>query len=143
MRVRDIIHRDGRRLRLRFSAGESGYGPLLRLGDPGRADPATVILDLYAAELLSGFLMSARVTPIGELPEESCLGDYPLAMRLRARGGEIRIELVQGGEGLQIPKVLWDRLYTELQLVLAHARHFARATSASGFALFDQRRLLH
>ncbi len=143
MRVRDIIHRDGPRLRLRFSTGESGYGPLLRLGDPERANPATVILDLYAAELLAAFLMSARVTPVGELPEESCLGDYPLAMRLGARGGEIRIELVQGGERLLIPRTLWDRLYTELQLVLAHARHFARATSASGFALFDQRRLLH
>ncbi len=143
MRTRDIIHRDGPRLRLRLSAGESGYDPLLRLGDPGRANPATIILDLYAAELLAGFLMSARVTAVGELPEEVCLGDYPLSMRLGAHGGDIRIELVQGDERLLITRPLWDRLYTELQLVLAHARHFARAAIASGFALFDQRRRLH
>lgn len=143
MRVRDLLHRDGPRLRLSLAPGESGYGPLLRLSDPGRVVPASILLDLYAAELLAGFLMSARVSAVGELADEACLDDYPLVMRLAAVGAEIRVELSQGGERLVLPRMLWDRLYTELQLALAHGRHFARAAPASGLGPHEQRRLLH
>jgi hypothetical protein len=143
MRVRDIIHRDGRRLRLSLSAGESGDGPLIRLSDPGRFAPPTILLDLYAAELLAGFLMSARLSAVGDLADERCHGETPLNMRLCAEGGEVRVELDQLGERLLLARSLWDRLYTELQLTLAHGRHLGQAAPAGGLLLRDGRRLLH
>jgi hypothetical protein len=143
MRVRDIIHRDGRRLRLSLSAGESGDGPLIRLSDLGRASPPTILLDLYAAELLAGFLMSARLSSIGDLADERCNGETPLNMRLCAQGGNVRVELNQLGERLLLSRSLWDRLYTELQLTLAHGRHLGKAAPAGGPLQRDGRRLLH
>jgi hypothetical protein len=143
MRVRDIIHRDGRRLRLSLAPSESGDGPLIRLSDPGRAAPGTILLDLYAAELLAGFLMSARLSTVGELADERCIGDTPLSMRLRAQGGEVRVELEQSGERLLVARSLWDRLYTELQLALAHGRHLGQGAPGNGILPGDGRRLLH
>ncbi|GAA3997297.1 hypothetical protein [Sphingomonas humi] len=142
MRVRDIIHRDGPRLRLSLAPGEGGHGPLIRLSDPGRPGSRSILLDLYGAELLVGFLMSARLSAVGELADECCNGDYPLMMRLCAVGGSVRIELDQLGEGLPIAGKLWDRLYAELQLNLAHGRNLA-ASGRPGFMLSQSRRLLH
>lgn len=133
MRVRDILHRDGSRLRLTLTPPASGEGPMIRLGDPDRAFSVTIILDLYGADLLAAFLMSARVSKVGELAEERCHGDWPLRFRLNAKGGEARVELDQLGQCLQLPKSLWDRLYTELQMVLAHGRYLGQAAPA-GFS---------
>nr|WP_314442242.1 hypothetical protein [uncultured Sphingomonas sp.] len=143
MRVRDIINRDGAQLRLSLAAGESGYGPLVRLSDPRRAAAASILLDLYGTELLASFLMSARLSAIGDLSDECCEGDYPLRMRLGARGGAVQVELDQLGERLILPRCLWDRLYAELQLTLSHGRNLARAPTAGGLAPHEQRRLLH
>lgn len=143
MRVRDIIHQNGRRLRLWLVPGEGGEGPLVRIGDPGRVAPDTIMLDLYGTELLAAFVMSARLSTVGDLADERCHGDYPLNMRLAAHGGEIRIELDQLGQRLPITRTLWDRLYTELQLVLAHGRHLGRMAPTGGLASREGRRLLH
>jgi hypothetical protein len=143
MRVRDIIHRDGPRLRLSLLPGEGSEGPLIRLGNPGSVMSGSILLDFYGAELLAGFLMSARLSVIGELSDECCGGDYPLRMRLCATGGAVRIELDQLGERLSLERVLWDRLYTELQLTLTHGRHSDGAALAGGAIGHEARRLLH
>lgn len=143
MRVRDIIHRSGRRLRLSLVPGEGGEGPFIRLCDPTRIAPATILLDLYAAELLAAFVMSARLATVGELADERCGGDAPLLLRLTAGSGGSRIELDQLGERLALPEMLWDRLYTELQLALAHGRHLGREGPAADLAPHEARRLLH
>lgn len=142
MRVRDILHRDGSRFRLTLTPPASGEGPMIRLGTPDRAFPATIILDLYGADLLAAFLMSARVAKVGELAEERCHGDWPLVLRLNAKGGEVRVELDQLGQRLHLPKAIWDRLYAELQMVLAHGRYLGQAVPA-GFSFAEGRRLLH
>lgn len=143
MRVRDIIHRNGRRLRLSLARGESGESPLIRLSDPVRPVPAAIMLDLYAAEVLAGFLMSARVSAVGELSDERCNGEYPFALRLTAAGGGVHVELDQLGLRLLLPRMMWDRLYTELQLVLAHGRHLIEVTPPGGARQSEARRLLH
>lgn len=142
MRVRDIIHRDGPRLRLSLAPGEGGTGPLLRLSDPAWVACGFILLDLYATELLAGFLMSARLSAVGELADEQCNGDYPLCMRLSAKGGEARIELEQLGERLVVGRKLWDRLYAELQLSLAHGRNQGETGRKSAGAV-PERRVLH
>ena len=143
MRVRDIIHRDGRRIRIALAPREGGDGPLIRLSDPNRANGGTIMLDLYGADLLAGFLMSARLSKLGELSDERCNGDCPLRLRLSAVGGEARIELDQLGQRLVVGRPLWDRVYAELQMVLAHGRHLGCVAPSSGPALGEGRRLLH
>ncbi|UUR07514.1 hypothetical protein [Sphingomonas glaciei] len=143
MRIRDIIHRDGARLRLSLAAGDSGDGPLLRLTEPEALFPASVMLDLYGIELLAGFLMSARLSAVGELADESCTGDTPLRMRLCAQGGANWVEIEQSGTRLLLHRKLWDRLYAELQLALAHGRHLRDVAPAIELALREARRLLH
>ena len=143
MRVRHIIHRDGRQLRLTLSRGEGGEGPLIRLGDPLRVCPAAILLDVNGAELLAAFLMSARLAAVGELAEESCNGDYPYRLRLSAQAGVARVEIDQLGQQLLIARSLWDRLYAELQLVLAHSRQLSRTAATSGVSAIETRRVLH
>lgn len=143
MRVRDIIHRDGRRLRIGFSSGLGGDGPVIRLGDPGRNGAGTIMLDLYGGELLAAFLMGARLSRLGELADERCNGDFPLHLRLSARGGEMRVEIDQLGHRLDLAQPLWDRLYAELQLVLAHGRQLGRMTATGTLLAGEGRRLLH
>jgi hypothetical protein len=87
--------------------------------------------------------VSARLSVIGELSDECCGGDYPLRLRLRATGGAVRIELDQLGERLSLARVLWERLYTELQLTLTHCRHLGGAALAGGATGHEVRRLLH
>lgn len=143
MRIRDIIHRDGARLRLSLAAGDSANGPLIRLTDPDSLIAGTVMLDLYGAELLAGFLMSARLSAVGDLADECCNGDYAFHLRLCAPGGDERVEIDQPGARLLLARAMWDRLYAELQLALAHGRHLHEAAPAIGFAPHEARRLLH
>lgn len=143
MRVRDIIHRDGPRLRLTLAPGEGGDGPLFRLSDPAGATPGTILLDLYAVELLAGFLMSARLAAAADLPDECCTGDYPMRLRLCATGREVSVELEQVGQRLRLVRPLWDRLYAELQLARAHGRHLGEAAQAYNSALPEGTRLRH
>jgi hypothetical protein len=116
---------------------------VVRLCNPGCGLFGAISLDLYGAELLAGFLMSARLAAIGELSDERCNGNYPLRLRHYATGGNVRIELEQFGERLILARNLWDRLYAELQLMLAHGRHLAGAGPASGPTLREAGRLLH
>jgi hypothetical protein len=137
MRIRDIVHVSGRRLRIALdqSAGES---MLLQLSEP-ESPSAPVLLDLYGGELLSGFLMNARLAGRSQLGEERCGGVY--ACRLRLAGGSI--ELSQHRSRLVVPDVLWDRLYAELMLALAHGRHRSGEPARVADGTESRPRLLH
>jgi hypothetical protein len=120
MRIRDIIHASG--LRLRISLDRSDHEALLiQVSDPA-ACTAAVQLDSYGGELLAGFLMSARLAHDGELGDERCHGPFGCHLRLI---NPANIELRQDDSRLLIPQLLWDRLYAELMLVLAHSRNLA------------------
>ncbi|GAA4032957.1 hypothetical protein GCM10022281_10890 [Sphingomonas rosea] len=143
MRLRELSCGIRHRLRLALEATATGEPPLVRLGLPAEVGGPSVLLDLYGAELLSGFLLSARVAGAGLVAPEEGLGDYPFSLRLTRAGEEGVIEIVQGAEKLAVVQPLWDRLYAELLLVLAHGRHLA---APARFQLLEGRprpRLLH
>ncbi|MBB6122763.1 hypothetical protein [Sphingobium subterraneum] len=86
-----------------------------------------IMLSLYGAEILSGFIMSARLTVPGSMPDEQTEGVFPARFHL-SYGHEPTIALAQDGghRTIGISFRLWDRLYAELCLVTAHARELAR-----------------
>lgn len=138
MRIRDIVHVSGRSLRIGLDRSD-GEAMVIHLSDPN--DPSSCLkLDLYAAELLAGFLLSARLAASGDLAEERSGG--PLACRLRLVPGDA-IELGQRGRHLFLPRILWDRLYAELMLALAHGRHLRDAPLLPDSPLTLRARLLH
>lgn len=142
MRVRDIIHRSGRRVRLVLEQAQPGEGPVIRLVDP-ECPAGQILLDVYGTELLAGFLMSARLAKPGELADEGCHGDYPLRLRLGASGNRAVVALAQSGAELLLHSALWDRLYTELLLVVAHGRHLGRSSPTATLVGVEDHRLLH
>jgi hypothetical protein len=140
MRITDIVHDSGRRLRVGLDrSGDETM--ILQLSDPlSPCEP--VLLDLYGSELLAGFVMNARLTAGGFLREERCGGLFGCRLRLLSGAGAA-IELVQHRSRLLVPDVLWDRLYAELTLALAHGRH-ASALAISHAPVTNARtRLLH
>lgn len=143
MRVRDIIHGSGSRIRLVLNQGQAGEGPVIRLSDPDRPGTAAVLLDLYGGELLAGFLMSARLSDAGELADEGSTGDAPIRLRLVAVGDRPVIIIDQAGTEMSLVQPLWDRLYTELLLVIAHGRNIDHAGFARTRAGVESGRLLH
>lgn len=127
MRIRDIKHASGKVLRIGLDRDGGEDSMIIQLSDPLEPSGAPVLLDLYGAELLAGFVMSARLALAGDLAEEQCGGTLGCRLRLRRGAGETAIELTQGAKPLRVPAPLWDRLYAELMLVLAHGRHLAGA----------------
>jgi hypothetical protein len=117
MRIRDLVHVSGRRLRISLDQGNDAM--LIHLSDPACRSRA-VQLDLYGGELLAGFLMSARLTTSSDLGEERSGGLFGCRLRLLDAA---EIELSQASGRLLLPRVLWDRLYAELMLALAHGRN--------------------
>lgn len=138
MRIRDIVHISGRRLRVALEQ-LSGESMLLQLSEPESLG-GPVLLDLYGGDLLSGFLMSARLAARGHLGEERCGG--PFACRLRLIGGNA-IELSQHRSRLLVPDILWDRLYAELMLALAHGRHRGQQPNLRSGVYASEPHLLH
>ena len=140
MRIRDIVHDNGRRLRVGLDrSGDQTM--ILQLSDPlSPGEP--VLLDLYGSELLAGFLMNARLTANGMLGEERCGGLFGCRLRLVQTPGDA-IELVQHRSRLFVPDILWDRLYAELMLALAHGRHSASRATACLPDAATYPRLLH
>jgi hypothetical protein len=115
MRIRDIVHCSGRRLRVVLDRGDEAM--MIQLSDPSCAgDP--VMLDPYGTELLAGFLLSARLSG-GQLAEEWSGGLLGCRFRLTRE----HVELSQDNRLLLVPSSMWDRLYAELMLAVAHARH--------------------
>jgi hypothetical protein len=91
--------------------------------------------------LLAGFLMSARLAAGGDLGEEQCGGLFGCRFRLLS---DVEIELSQAGGRILLPQVLWDRLYAELMLSLAHSRHIVGNDRLQpGSALPVPARMLH
>jgi len=125
MRIRDIHHSSGLRLRLEL-AGNDPSDFLLQLRDLGAPAASPVQLDLYGGDLLVGFLLSARLANTHEdISDERSNGPFGCRLRLSGRGQDRVIELQQQARPLVISSVLWDRFYAELLLTLAHARHRA------------------
>lgn len=117
LRIGVAVHPDGALLSLQRRDGEAR---------------APVLLTLHGAELLLGFLHSARLVAPGAIPEESSNGAFPVRLRL-IDDQEPVILLEQRGRvraphraTLILPSPLWDRLYAELLLATAHARELER-----------------
>ncbi|GAA4009833.1 hypothetical protein GCM10022280_03610 [Sphingomonas swuensis] len=143
MRIRDIVHASGRRLRIGLDRGSADEAMVIQLSDPERPGKEPVLLDLYGAELLAGFLMNARLATRGELADEMCGGLLGCRLRLASDGGEAAVELFQHAEALRVPQPFWDRLYAELTLALAHGRHLATAATGGPVPAEGFQRLLH
>lgn len=123
MRIRDIVHVSGPALRIGLD--DSGEGPLvLQLSDPAKLPANTVQLDLYGGELLAGFLLTARLaSPDEKIAEERSDGPFGCRISLRGNARFASIDIRQAGQSLIVSNLLWDRLYAELLIALAHGRH--------------------
>ncbi|MFV0623258.1 hypothetical protein ACBY01_04490 [Sphingomonas sp. ac-8] len=124
-RARAITDPTGIRLNVVVEA--QADGPTLVLERPNVRGRPRAVLDAYGAELLWGFIMSARIAGDQPLPDECTDGACTTRLRLAAYP-EPAIFLIQAGldRPLEIPASLWDRLYAELCLILAHLRAFRR-----------------
>lgn len=90
-----------------------------------------VLLGLYGAELLGAFLLAARLSLPEPMPDEASGGPFPARFHLVC-GPRARIVIEQDEAfPLTIEAPLWDRLYAELCLALAHGRDLARRAGAS------------
>jgi hypothetical protein len=120
-RIREIIEPAG--MMLRVSVEPHPIGALVALERTDQADRPSVLLDCYGAELLSGYIMAARLALPHALPDERCEGQFPSEMRM-TRDPATRIEIRQSEAGgmFEIPALFWDKLYAELCMVLAHVR---------------------
>ena len=124
MRIRDIEHQSGRRLRIGLDRGCAEEAMIIQLSNPAQPGSEPVLLDIYGGELLAGFLMNARLAgPTGNLADEVCVGPLACRIRLIRRTARTVVELCQGEKILAIPQIFWDRLYAELMLALVHGRH--------------------
>lgn len=143
MRIRDIIHNSGRLLRVGLDRG-GPEGTTIQLSDPSLGTGSTIVLDLYGTELLAGFLMNARLAAMNEgLADERCGGPLGCRLRLTRRNGRPVIELVAADRILHLEQPLWDRLYAELALALAHGRHPAATPLPLACGPASRPRLLH
>ena len=143
MRIRDILHVSGPALRIGLD--DDGEGHLvLQLSDPARATDKPVRLDLYGGELLAGFLLTARLAnPDEELAEERSDGPFGCTIALRGKTRRATIEIRQDGQSLVVSNLLWDRLYAELLIALAHGRHGRHGTFLLRGDSRPHSRLLH
>ncbi|WP_277968983.1 hypothetical protein [Sphingomonas echinoides] len=120
-RVREII--DALGLRLRLCAERHAAGARVVVQRPDLAGQPYATLDLYGTEVLWGFLMSARLAVPGVLPDERILGTWSATLRLEVDPvSRIVIDTHRSETPLSIPCTVWDRLFAELCLILAHAR---------------------
>lgn len=128
-RIRDIAVRDGTSLRISIAPHPAGAMVTLERGEePCRS---SVVLSLYGAEILSGFIMSARLSAPHSMPDEVVGGIFPARFRLDC-AAPLHV-VIEQDEGLSFPicERMWDRLYAELCLVTAHGRELARGSEAS------------
>ena len=106
LRIREIA--DGLGSRLRVTAEDRHAGSLVILERGDLSNGTRALLDRYGAEVLRAFLMAARLSLSGGLPDETQDG---------------------GLVALDIPASLWDRLYAELCLISAHTSEGLRAST--------------
>ena len=129
-RIRELTDPFGLRLRVSVEPHPNGAVIALERYDvPGKP---RVLLDGYGADLLSGFIMAARLALPHPLPDERCGGNFPSELSL-THEPKVAIRIRQGGGGqtIEIPAPFWDKLYAELCLVIPHAREFTRSAAAA------------
>jgi hypothetical protein len=117
--------------RLRISVEEHPSGALVTLQRLDERSPQQAVLDHYAAEVLCGYIMSARLALPGGLPDEIVEGRFPCRLRLQ-RKPSVGLTISQDGSAwpFEIPATFWDRLYAEFCLVVAHSRELGRRVEA-------------
>lgn len=128
-RTRDI--EDNKGVCLRVSVAPHPTGAMVTLERRDQTHQPAIMLSLYGAEILSGFLMSARLTAPHSMPDEATEGAFSARFHLDCDHSH-RIVIEQDeAPSLLIDVQLWDRLYAELCLVTAHGRELARRAEAS------------
>lgn len=124
-RIRDIEDSFGTCLRLIVAAHPAGAVVTLERSD--LADSPSVMLSAYGVEVLSAFIMSARLSLPDGIPDEQVDGAFPAHFRLVvAPRPAISVDQDDAEESIVIEANLWDRLYAELCLVSAHAQELVR-----------------
>jgi hypothetical protein len=120
-RIREIVDENGDRLRVSLAADRAGA--LITLELPDWPDMPRAVLDPLNAELLSSFIMSARLALPHGLPDEDSQRGLARRFRLVVAPSPL-IEVVQGmaKDSFEIPYSYWDKLYAELCLIVAHTR---------------------
>ncbi|AJP72216.1 hypothetical protein [Sphingomonas hengshuiensis] len=127
-RIREITDAFGGRLRV--SVEEHPSGALVVLDRPDLSGRPRVLLDGYGVDVLSGYIMSARLSVPHALPDEHVDGTFGTRFQLKLEPSA-SLTLSQGGDArLEISAPFWDRLYAELCLVAAHARELGRRAEA-------------
>jgi hypothetical protein len=127
-RIREITDAFGARLRV--SVEEHPSGAMIVLERPDLPDRPRVLLDGYGADVLGGYLMSARLAVPHGLPDEHVDGTFATRYELVLEPSATLRLSQEGDARLDIPAPFWDRLYAELCLVTAHARELARRAEA-------------
>lgn len=129
-RIRDIEDSLGACVRLAIAPHPSGAIVTLERRDlPGFPQ---LMLNQYGAEILTAFIMAARLSMPHAMPEEVTEGPFASSFHL-VTGHHPAIVIEQDNEGdrISIPATMWDRLYAELCLATAHGREFARRQTAA------------
>ncbi|AXK44165.1 hypothetical protein DVR09_16990 (plasmid) [Erythrobacter aureus] len=128
-RVREISDSFGATMRMSVEPNPSGALVVIDWMDKPHA--GKLILDGYGADMLLGFIMSARLASPGSMPEEVVDGKYPTRFQLEAEPeAAVVVDQLHGAGPFYIPASLWDRTYAELCLVCAHAREMVRRCEA-------------
>jgi hypothetical protein len=128
-RIRDIEDDKGRCIRV--SVAPHPAGVLVGLERRDQPHKPSILLSLYGAEILAGFLMSARLSLPNPMPDEATEGPFSARFHLVCQP-EARIVVEQEDSfPLSIDAPLWDRLFAELCLVNAHGRERVRRADIS------------
>lgn len=128
-RVREIIDALGSRVRI--GVERHAFGGLVALERPDRRGCPRVLLDIYGAEILSAYIMSARLSADRALAEEVVAGAYPLHIQLDHQPAPL-LRLVDADDTrLELPAPIWDRLYAELNIAVAHVRELDRRSAVA------------
>lgn len=128
-RIRDI--EDGLGNCIRLTLAPHPAGAIVALERLDQADQPSVTLSQYGADLLTGFIMAARLAVPEPMPDEYAPGPMAATFRLMfGRTPLIVIEQDDSGDGVEIGAPLWDRLYAELCMVCAHAREASKRSTS-------------
>jgi len=128
-RVREITDAMGARMRIRVERHPAGALVTLEHRNCRRSQEA--ILDHYGAEVLWGYIMSARLALPGGLPDETVEGSFKARLRLELEPSvTLTISQPDSAQPFEIPSTFWDRLYAEFCVVVAHSRELSRRAEA-------------
>lgn len=124
-RIREIADPYGEVVRI--SVEPHPGGALILIDRPNAPQSGQVMLDAYGADILLGYIMSARLAVPGTMPEEEIGGAFPTRFQLESEPeAAVIIDQLNADEPLRIVLALWDRVYAELCIVCAHARELGR-----------------